>query len=240
MGMRRASTLLVIALSSLSSLAGGLLGAVYPIFVLDQFSATLVDVGLLCSVFGLVAAVFKMPAGRLVDLYGTKRVFLIGAAIGAVCPILYTLAPSLSQLYAIEFLSGISYALQRPALLALTVDASDHFGRGLLIGVFESASDLANAIAALISTVIASIFGFKLLFLTCSCLEAVAGILAMRQKELDRGNRSQGDGLKGRNASKKRFYTVRRPSSKKTNTKRLAWRLAVKYETGGGEYVPWS
>ena len=80
--MRRSSVLLMITLSTLSSLGVGLLSPVYPIFVVNRFSASLVDVGVLAAVFGLVAAVFKPPAGILVDLYGKEKVFFAGVMVG--------------------------------------------------------------------------------------------------------------------------------------------------------------
>ena len=62
--------MLIFTLSLLGSLCVGLVGPIYPIYVLKRFSATIVDTGILYATFCIVAAVFKAPAGKLVDKHG--------------------------------------------------------------------------------------------------------------------------------------------------------------------------
>jgi len=184
--MRRSEVLLVVVLCTLSSFGVGLLGPVYPIFVVNRFSASLIDVGLLAAVFGLVAAVLKAPAGRLVDLYGKEKIFFPGVMVGAACSMLYIFAFDLMQLYIIEIFFGVSYALQSPALLALMMDISDKDNRGLFLGMFESASDIAGAVAALLSVIIVSMFGFEPLFFICSGCQATTGFFVLKSRNASR------------------------------------------------------
>ena len=184
--MRRSSILFMITLSTLSSLGVGLLGPVYPIFVVNRFSASLADVGVLAAVFGLVAAVFKPPAGRLVDLYGKEKVFFAGVMVGATCSLSYFFAFDLAQLYIIEFLFGVSYALQGPSLLSWMMDISDKDKRGLFLGMFESVYDIAGAIAALLSVIIVSRFGFEPLFFMCSGCQATTGFFILKSRKMSR------------------------------------------------------
>lgn len=180
--MQRAEIPLIITLGTLSSLGVGLLGPVYPIFVVNRFSASIVDVGLLAVVFSLTAAIFKTPAGRLVDLYGKEKIFFAGVMAGAVCSLSYVFAFDLMQLYAIEFFFGVAYGLQSPARLLLMVDISEKGKRGLFFGIFESAYDIAGAVAALLSVAIVSTLGFEPLFFICSGCQATTGFFVLKSR----------------------------------------------------------
>jgi MFS family permease len=179
----RKSLLLTLMLSTLYSLGVGLLGPIYPIFVVNRFSASYIDMGCLYAIFGATAAILKAPAGKLSDLYGKEKIFLIGAAIGALCSLSYVYVSSLTNLYLIEFLFGISHALQRPSLLSIMIDLGDKNGKGFALGIFESIYDLTEAAAALLATIVAAKIGFEALFYICSGCQATTGIFLIRQKE---------------------------------------------------------
>lgn len=178
--VRRERMPLIITLSSLSSLGVGLLGPVYPIFVLNRFSASILDVGMLATVFGLVSAFFKALAGKLVDVYGEKRVFFVGVVLGALCSLSYILAFELTHLYLIEFFFGVAYALQGPARLALVINIGERRRKGLILGIFESAYDIAGSLAAIIAAVIASNFGFEAIFFACSGCQIMTALLILK------------------------------------------------------------
>ncbi|MGQ9625100.1 MAG: MFS transporter [Candidatus Bathycorpusculaceae bacterium] len=176
----KSRVLLLLTLSTLYSLGVGLLGPVYPVFVVNRFSASFIDIGVLYAVFCLTAAIFKAVAGKLVDVYGKEKVFFAGVMVGAVCSLFYVFAFNLAHLYLIEFFFGISYALQRPSILTLLVDFSDKNKRGLFLGIFESAYDIAEAAAALLSTLIATKIGFESLFFICSGCQATTGLFVLK------------------------------------------------------------
>ena len=176
----RKPVMLMFTLSLLSSLCIGLVGSLYPIYVLRRFSATILDIGILYAIFCVVAAAFKAPIGKIADKYGKVKVYLAGVVLGIACMLLYILASQVTQLYIIEFFSGPSYALERPALLALMADLATRKSSSFLMGLFDSAYDLAEAAAAVLSVVIVSQFGFEALFGMCSCFEALSGILAVK------------------------------------------------------------
>ncbi len=179
--MRRSQIACIITLSTLSSLGIGLLGSIYPIFVLNRFSASVLDLGMLATVFGLVSALLKAPAGKLVDMYGKERIFFIGVILSAICTFAYLFAFDIAHLYLMEFFFGVSYALQGPSRLALILEVSNNGGeKGLTLGIFESAYDIAGSIAALIAAVIVSRLGFELLFFLCSGFHIATGVLILK------------------------------------------------------------
>ncbi|MGC8998193.1 MAG: MFS transporter [Candidatus Bathyarchaeia archaeon] len=176
------SLMLALALSTLYSLGVGLLGPIYPIFVVNRFSATIMDVGLLYALFCGVAATFKVVAGKLSDSYGKERVFSAGVLMGALCSLSYVYVPNITGLYITEFLFGVSYALQRPSLLALIVDLGEKRRSGTVLGIFESIYDITEAVAALLATVIATKVSFEMLFYICSGCQATTGVFVLKYK----------------------------------------------------------
>jgi len=86
------------------------------------------------------------------------------------------------QLYVIEFFFGLSVALQRPALPSLTIDMSEKGKRGLFLGMFESAYDIASAVVALLSVIVVSRFGFESLFFICSSCQATTGFFILKAR----------------------------------------------------------
>ncbi|MEM1673253.1 MAG: MFS transporter [Candidatus Bathyarchaeia archaeon] len=168
---------LMITLSFLSSLAMGLLAPIYPLFILNRFSVSVIDIGFLFTVFGFTSALFKVIAGKMVDVYGKERIFLAGVLIGAICSIAYIFASNIIQLYLLEFLFGVSYALEDPARLAMIAELGGRKRRGLMFGISESAYEIAGSIAALIATIIVSNFGFETVFIACSGCQIVSGFV---------------------------------------------------------------
>ncbi|MEM3458272.1 MAG: MFS transporter [Candidatus Bathyarchaeia archaeon] len=180
--MVKSAVLFLIMLSTLSALGVGLLGPIYPIYVVNHFSASFIDVGLLYAVFCSIAAAFKALGGKLADTYGEEKVFLAGVATGATCSLCYMLASNLMHLYLIEFFFGISYALQRPSFLVLMTNISEKGRRGLFFGLSESIFDIAEATAAVLSAIIVSSVGFEPLFFACSACQATAGIFVLKSR----------------------------------------------------------
>jgi len=180
--LKSRSLMLALALSTLYSLGVGLLGPIYPIFVVNRFSATIMDVGSLYALFCGVAALFKIAAGKLADTYEKERVFFAGVMMGALCSLSYIYVPNITGLYIIEFLFGISYALQRPSILALMVDLGERKKSGTVLGLFESIYDITEAAAALLATVIATKIGFETLFWICSGCQATTGVFVLKCK----------------------------------------------------------
>src|SRR5688572_33077895 len=72
------------------------------------------------NAYTVVFGVLIVTGGRLADLYGRRRVFMIGAAIFAVFSLLGGLAPNIETLIVARALMGIGGALMWPSLLGMT------------------------------------------------------------------------------------------------------------------------
>jgi MFS family permease len=181
--MQKLSVKNMITLISFSSLGLGFLGPVYSIFVVKNFSASLFHAGILSAIFLLTSAIFKTPAGRLVDKYGNWKILFIGLIGCGVSSLSYIFAFNIIHLYAIEFIYGISFAFQRPALLALMAVVSNKPSRGMLLGIFDSVDDISGALAAVVSGAVVSSLGFEMLFSLCFFCYLISGLFILKSRD---------------------------------------------------------
>lgn len=168
---------------SFSSLGLGFLGPVYSIFVVKNFSASLFHAGALSAIFLLTSAIFKMPAGKLADKHGNWKILLVGLFGCGLSSLCYVFAFDLIHLYVIEFVYGISFGFQRPALLALMATVSNKPSRGLLMGMFDSVDDVSGAFAAVVSGAVVTSLGFKALFLLCFTCYTLSGLFILKARQ---------------------------------------------------------
>lgn len=154
----------------LSSLAYGALVAFLPL----ELASTPGRAGVFFTTYALAVLVARPLAGRWSDRFGRRPVVLPGLLLGAAGTVLLGLAPSPAPLLAAAVLIGVGIGgASYPGLMALAVDRTAPGQRGLTMGAYFTAYDLAIAAgAALLGPVYAG-FGFA-----AANLLAAAGILA--------------------------------------------------------------
>ncbi len=84
---------------------------------------------------------FLLLAGRLSDLFGRKRVFMVGMTVFTVASILCGIAPDAGFLIVARFIQGIGAAMQASVILAIIVTqfpGADERGRAMSAYVFTA------------------------------------------------------------------------------------------------------
>jgi MFS family permease len=125
----------------------------------------------------VVAIVLQSPAGKLGDLWGTRRALLAGQALFALGAALGFFAASLAVLVLARVMMAAGGALLVPASMALLRNASAPAGRARLFGMFGAAMGLAAALGPLLGGVLVEAFGWRSLFLASLAVLAVASPL---------------------------------------------------------------
>ncbi len=126
-----------------------------------------VDVGTIQWTINAYALTFGMvlvTGGRLADMFGRRRVFLIGTAIFAGFSLLGGLAQNAEQLIAMRVGMGVGGGLMWPAILGMTFaavpPARAAFAGGLILGI----AGLGNAIGPLIGGVLTDEVSWRAIF----------------------------------------------------------------------------
>src|SRR5213082_1187571 len=103
--------------------------------------------------------------GRLADLLGRRRLFMIGLALFTVSSLLDGLAWSEGSLIAFRSLQGLGAAMMSPAALSiLTTTFREGRERNLALGVWGAASGSGGAAGVLLGGVLTSAFGWSWIF----------------------------------------------------------------------------
>ncbi|MDT2024305.1 MFS transporter [Methylocella sp. CPCC 101449] len=129
--------------------------------------------------YNLVYAVLLLTGGLLADLWGRRRMFMIGVGIFTLASLVCAFAPSVTVLIAGRAVTGLGAALMIPASLAIIrVTWTDPARRGRTLGIWAACNGLAMAIGATLGGVLIHHFGWRSIFLVVIPLGLIAMVLA--------------------------------------------------------------
>jgi MFS family permease len=111
--------------------------------------------------FGFAKAGTNFFAGRLGDVYGRKRVLLVGWIFAIPIPLLFMWAPSWGWIIFANVLLGINQGLAWSTTVIMKIDLVGPKQRGLAMGLNEFAGYLAVALAALATGWVAEAYGLR-------------------------------------------------------------------------------
>lgn len=170
-----------------SVLAGTFLGtlnnSVANIAVVDLIDDLRVDVDVavwFVTGYVLAFAVLMPAAGRLIDAFGTRRVYLAGLAGFAVTSALVAAAPGYPFVLVARVAQGVVNAPVLPTVMVTVVAAFPAEERGRAMGVWASVNGAAIAIGPPLGGVLADAFGWRAIFWLDVPLALVALLLAAR------------------------------------------------------------
>ena len=132
------------------------------------------------NAYNIVLAAFLVVAGRLADLVGRKRLFVVGVVVFTVASALCAVAGTVEQLIAFRVLQGFGAALLIPASLALVVEAFDVSQRAHGVGLWGAAAAIASGLGPPAGGALVALESWRLAFLVNVPLGVAAVVLARR------------------------------------------------------------
>src|SRR2546423_9091414 len=99
--------------------------------------------------YALVFAALLITGGKLADMIGRRKVFVIGLAIFSLSSLACGFAPNAGFLIGARMVQGVGAALMNPATLSIIVATFPPKQRGTAIGIWAGVSALALAIGPL-------------------------------------------------------------------------------------------
>jgi MFS family permease len=152
--------------------------ALVPIGV--AFGAPPAETAWLVSALYLATAVGQPVVGRLVDMYGPRRLYLAGTALVGVAGLLGALAPSLGALVAARVLLGFGTSAAYPAAMRLTRSEAERTGQDSPAGVLAALA-VANQTVAVVGPALGGLLiglgGWRAVFTVNVPLSAVCLVL---------------------------------------------------------------
>jgi MFS family permease len=131
----------------------------------SSIGAGLADQQWIASAYPLMEAGFTLGAGTLGDLYGRKRVYLLGVAIFVGGSLLSGVAPSAATLIAARFVQGIGGAIVMALPLAILVAmANDDADREQTIRTLMTLAGLGAMMAPVLGGLLVHAYGWRSIF----------------------------------------------------------------------------
>jgi MFS family permease len=150
----------------------------------DEYGVSLTTVGLFTTALFVMHAAMQIPAGRLADRVGARRIGLVGVAIVVVCNGLALIAPSPALAIAMRTLAGVGTAI-------CFVAGSDYIrasgGSVFAQGVFGAAGVGSGGLALAIVPQVARALDWRAAYATALAV-ALLGALALLLGPSDRGH----------------------------------------------------
>jgi EmrB/QacA subfamily drug resistance transporter len=114
--------------------------------------------------YALTFGALMLTGGKLADLMGRRRIFVVGLVIFTASSLACGLADEASLLIGARVVQGVGAALMNPATLSIIVATFPARQRGTAIGIWAGVSALALAIGPLVGGVIAENLSWSWIF----------------------------------------------------------------------------
>ena len=131
--------------------------------------------------YALLFGVLIVTGGRLADLFGRKRMFMVGATIFALFSLLCGVVPDVGLLIVCRALMGVGGALMWPAILGLTYSLLPADRKGLAGGLILGVAGLGNTVGPLLGGWLTDVATWRLVFFVNLPVTAFAMFVTQRR-----------------------------------------------------------
>jgi EmrB/QacA subfamily drug resistance transporter len=157
-----------------------------------NLNATIVDVQWVIEAYSLLLSAFLLVGGSLGDLYGRRRVFLIGVALFAFASTWCGLAPNIVQLIVARAAQGLGAALLVPGSLAIISSSFPENERGRAIGTWSGFSAITTAIGPVVGGWLIEHLSWRAIFFINVPIALLIVFISLRHVPESSDDRSKG------------------------------------------------
>lgn len=143
------------------------------------FQVDAVTLSWIVTSYILATAVFLVPAGKLADIYGRKKLFILGIIIFALASLFCAFAPSIEWFILIRIFQGLGGSIMMTTGVAILTSVFPVQQRGKVLGLNVSMVYIGLAAGPTIGGLLTSGIGWKSIFFLAAPIAAVTVILAL-------------------------------------------------------------
>jgi EmrB/QacA subfamily drug resistance transporter len=114
--------------------------------------------------YALTFAVLMLTGGKLADMLGRRRIFIVGLLIFTIASFACGMAPNASFLIGARIVQGVGAALMNPSTLSIVTATFPPRQRGMAIGIWAGVSAMALAIGPLVGGLITQYVSWNWIF----------------------------------------------------------------------------
>jgi MFS family permease len=148
--------------------------------IVSGLNVTVDTASFIAGLATLTSAAATLGAGTLGDLFGSKRLFVIGLLGAIACDLVSMATPSAAVLMAARAIMGVSFALLFGLALAIISSAVAPQQRAKAIGLFLGATALAHMPLPMIGDWLANTIGWRAMFSVSPVVALVCLPIALR------------------------------------------------------------
>ncbi len=192
---RHTSKWLVLAITATATLLGtsdySIVIIAFPTFaqVFETSTSTVVWVAL---AFQLVTLGLVLPMGRIGDLYGRRRVLVIGMAVYTAGLVLAALSPNILFLIGVRAMLGVAAAMTGAISVAIVTSAFPSSERGKVLGLTASVAGIGLMVGPALGGILLDTLGWQAIFYVRAPVALLSLLLAARYLPTDSPSVSSG------------------------------------------------
>lgn len=159
-----------------NNLNDGMIWGLLPILLLS-LNYDEKNIGIIAAIYPAVWGIGQLFTGKMADIYSKKRLLFWGMLLQGSAILLIPFFTGFYQLAIIASLLGFGTAMVYPTFLSAIADATRPKQRAESIGVFRLWRDLGYAAGAIVSGIIADLFGVQYAILTIGVITILSSLV---------------------------------------------------------------
>ncbi len=184
-GFTRAEKLTVLAAACTAIFINPLVGSMLNLALTaigDDLGCSTHQLGWLTSVYFIASVMAMMPAAKLSDIYGKKRIFMLGICIAVAGLILSSTSRDIYMLYLYRAFTGLGTAMISCNSVSMISDVYLRNERGMALSVNTACVYIGGSIGPTLGGVITEFLGWRALFIVMIPLLVVSLFFISRFK----------------------------------------------------------
>ncbi len=165
--------ILLFALNIAFGLTMQLINPLFPLF-LEEAGANEVQNAMVISAGNLIATMFMLPSGLLIDRVGKKTLLLLGAGLSTVSIFLLSMVNNWAIVFPLYMLFSMAGAFFIPSRMAMITENTEASNRSSTFGVMNMAWPVTGIIAPTLSGFLVQYFSWRHVFLIAGGINALS------------------------------------------------------------------
>jgi len=147
----------------------------------NEFSLNAVLLSWVLTANVLAAGIFLVPAGRIADIFGRRKIFIYSAVVQFLSYLAAALAPSNTIFMVARVFQGVGAGMSAATYPAILVSVYPAEERGKVLGINVSAVYIGLSIAPVIGGLMTQYLGWRSIFYLCSLFALAIISIAVSQ-----------------------------------------------------------
>jgi len=175
--MRKAIKILIVS-SIFYNIAAGLLGPIWAIYV-GTIGGGILDAGSAYAVYTLFVGVLMLLLGKVEDRMNRRIMFVFGRFLNFIGITGYLFVTNMIELFIVQGVLGAALAIINPTFTTIYSKSLDKGRESSEWAYWEGSVNIMYALAAFSGSLIASLYGFRILFALMSLASFFALIVSL-------------------------------------------------------------